>query len=155
MDDLELTFRRATDADLLLVTGWVEALYAEHPGPVPVDLSKVTASMRYFDKHPDRGGLYLLLEQGSEVALGYVIVTSYWSNEYGGIALILDELYVAAEHRNRRVGRLAIGKLPTLLPGQHVRVLLLEVEPDNPRARKLYESLGFQDTGRHPLRRLS
>lgn len=155
MEAFELEFRRAVESDLPLVTEWVEALFAEHPGPVPVDLNKVTDTMRYFEKHPERGGLHLLLERGREEALGYVIVASYWSNEYGGIALILDELYVAAEHRSRHIGRLAIEKLPTLLPGQDVCALLLEVDADNPRAKKLYESLGFRETGRHHLRRLS
>lgn len=151
---LDLHFRPATEADLPEVSACVAALYEEHPGPVPVDLSKVARTVRHFIAHPEAGGVHLLYERGHTEPLGYVIVATYWSNEYGGVALILDELYMKPDHRSRGIGRWVIERLHTLAPGQDVRALLLEVDTDNPRARRLYESLGFEETGRHHLRRL-
>lgn len=152
MDRVKLELVRARKEDLPLVVRWVKALFDEHPGPLPVDVEKVEETWRYFARHPNEGGVFLLEREGTPC--GYLIAASYWSNEYGGRALIIDELYVDAPWRGQGVGAEAIGQCATLLPGAKAEVLLLEVDDDNPRAYRLYESLGFRRTGRHHLRRL-
>jgi hypothetical protein len=36
--------------------------------------------------------------------LGYALLIPYWSNEFGGVLLFVDELFVLREVRNRGIG---------------------------------------------------
>jgi GNAT superfamily N-acetyltransferase len=119
------------------------ALYAEDPGPEPVSVENIRRTLFALREKPMRGRA-LVLEQDGE-ACGYALVIPYWSNELGGDIDIIDEIFVDRPYRGR-------GHATTLIAGlaggtepfaSKVVALALEVTPDNLRARRLYERLGF------------
>ena len=71
---------------------------------------------------------------------GYALLCKTYSQEAGGLAVWIDELYVRPEFRNRGLGRAFFAELPKRIPAARYR---LEIEPDNARAEKLYRSMGF------------
>lgn len=154
MTDATLTLRPATEHDLPRIAAMAIGLYTEHPGPVPMTAEKVSRTFRQFRAHPETGAVYVIEEPGAAQTVGYTVVATFWSNEYGGPALVVDELYVDPAFRGLGIGRAALTALETRARAEGRPALLLEVEHDNPRARKLYESLGFRLTGRDHLRRL-
>lgn len=119
------------------------ALAAEDPGE-PVDASQVRRTLETFRAEPTRGRA-LVATDGDRV-VGYALLASFWSNEYGGEIVSIDELYVAPSHRAQGVGTHlldAVGSDRTLWPREPV-ALELEVTPRNTRARAFYERLGFR-----------
>lgn len=86
-------------------------------------------------------GLYLVLEEGGEVS-GHI-----------GVRHILGELHITTiavvpEHRRRGNARALIGAALAAYP--RAGYVHLEVRPSNAAAIALYESLGFESTGRRP-----
>ena len=71
---------------------------------------------------------------------GYALLCRTYSQEAGGAAVWIDEVYICPEYRGRGLGHELFRNLKTLLPAARYR---LEIEPDNLRAEKLYRSLGF------------
>lgn len=90
---------------------------------------------------PHRGRILLFIDDTA--IYGYAILIPYWSNEFGGNLLFVDELFVKPEFRNRGIARKFFDFLRTQRPFDAV-VCALEVSPNNSRARKLYKSLGFE-----------
>jgi GNAT superfamily N-acetyltransferase len=79
--------------------------------------------------------------------VGYALLINFWSNEYGGIVLNIDELYVVPERRGAGTGTAFLNYLAAGHPGDCV-ALKLEVLPYNRRALRLYEKLGFEKSDR-------
>ncbi|MDQ3022410.1 MAG: GNAT family N-acetyltransferase [Bacteroidota bacterium] len=84
--------------------------------------------------------------------IGYAIVFTFWSNEYGGLIFNIDELYIIPEFRNKGIATIYIRKLKKKTAGK--AGLSLEVMPGNKKALKLYNRLEFNDTGRRHLIKL-
>ena len=72
--------------------------------------------------------------------------SAFWSNELGGEVCTIDELYVDPEHRGRGHATRLLEELSARsAPGLEGMVALaLEVTPDNARARRFYERIGFR-----------
>jgi ribosomal protein S18 acetylase RimI-like enzyme len=126
--------RRATTQDLEYVLELVEAFYAE--------------DRHTFDSAHCRAALVPLLESDTagcvwltEGVAGYVIVTWGYSIESGGREALIDELYIA--ERNRGYGTLLMQSLLPLLVEHGAKVLFLETELHNDRARRFYERIGL------------
>ncbi len=118
------------------------ALYDEDPGQ-PMSESQIRRTLAAFRREPLRGCAVVAIEDGTVV--GYALLVSFWSNEYGGEICTIDELYVKASHRGRGISTSLFEVANTdrsLWPNPPV-ALELEVTPDNKRARTLYERLGF------------
>jgi ribosomal protein S18 acetylase RimI-like enzyme len=79
----------------------------------------------------------------AQQAVGYAALTFVHSIEFGGRCAFVDELYVAPEHRGHGVGRRTLEMIVEESRRLNVRTLLLEVSPENERARRLYELVGF------------
>ena len=75
---------------------------------------------------------------------GYALLIPYWSNEFGGIVVLLDELLVEQQFRGQGIGRAFLRFLDEHRPFEAV-ALALEVSPKNAGARALYESMGFEE----------
>jgi len=87
------------------------------------------------------------LDVGQQV-VGYALLVSYWSNEFGGEVCAVDELYVNPEFRSRGHGASLFEGIERgdSWPGP-VAALALGTTPGNTRARRLYERLGFVSIG--------
>ena len=73
---------------------------------------------------------------------GYALLAKTYSQEAGGLAIWIDELYVIPEYRGRGIGHEFFSHLFRARPDE-VRRFRLEVEKENEGAVKLYRSLGF------------
>ena len=85
----------------------------------------------------------LIFEQEG-LAAGYALLCKTYSQEAGGMAVWIDELFVLPEFRSRGIGRNFFAELEKIVPAARYR---LEIEPDNARAEKLYRSMGFDVLG--------
>ena len=85
----------------------------------------------------------LIFEIEDQIA-GYALLCKTYSQEAGGMAVWIDELYVRPEFRGRGTGKAFFAELEKIVPAARYR---LEIEPDNARAEKLYRSMGFDVLG--------
>jgi ribosomal protein S18 acetylase RimI-like enzyme len=116
-------------------------LYEEDRGERDVDHSRFGKGIEYLLTHPSTAKIILFCE-GNAVR-GYALLVPYWSNEFGGTLLFVDELFVVSEFRSRGIGRSFFRYLEEERPFGPVASLGLAVNHGNTRARRLYESLGF------------
>ncbi len=127
----------------------MRALYSEDEAASPVDQSRFPLNIKFLIAQPSRGRIVLFSEGGS--LRGYALLIPYWSNEFGGTLLFVDEMFVIAEARNRGIGRSFSRFLDEERPFDAV-ALSVEVSPSNAGARRLYESLGFSHRTNSVLR---
>jgi len=136
-------WRAATvaDDDALVALGL--ALQREDPGPYPVDEAQYRRTLAALRAAPTRGRA-VVLDGPEGVVVGYALLVTWWNNELGGELLVIDELYVAPAHRGAGHGRALIeaARRGAFTDGAPVAAVV-EVYPDNVRARALYERLGF------------
>lgn len=86
--------------------------------------------------------IYILESEG--VIAGYGLVTKTFSQEAGGFAYWLEELYILDEFRSKGLGSEFFAYVEEH-KGAGVMRFRLEVEPDNIRAAALYERLGYKN----------
>ena len=79
---------------------------------------------------------------------GYALLCKTWSQEAGGRAVWIDEIYMLPEYRGRGIGRWFFSQLKEIEPAARYR---LEIEPENIRAKTLYEAMGFTELGYQQL----
>lgn len=134
------SFRKAEAADLPVLIELVDALYTEDPSPLQPTPEHTRRSFEAFTKHPEKG-MALLMEQEGQVA-GYALLVFFWSNEYGGHKVFIDELYVRPEWRGKGLATAFFEYIQQEWADFAV-AFELEVTPQNAKARQLYERLGF------------
>ena len=137
-------WRLAVTDDEEVIVSMSLALYDEDPLPPHVSAAQVHATLERFRREPTRGRALVLDVDGERA--GYALLVSFWSNELGGEICTLDELYIAPPWRRRGHGTRLVESLiagTAIWPGRPV-ALELEVSPENPRALRLYERLGFR-----------
>ncbi|MDL2250697.1 GNAT family N-acetyltransferase [Lachnospiraceae bacterium OttesenSCG-928-J05] len=84
-----------------------------------------------------------ILERDNQVA-GYALLSFTFSQEVGGKVAWLEELFMLPEFRGQGLGKEFFAFMEANVESKVSRVRL-EVEPDNDRAKRLYESLGYED----------
>ena len=77
-------------------------------------------------------------------AAGYALITKYFSQERGGLAYLIDELYVRPAYQGKGIGQQFFQEYEESVRGKTNR-LRLEVMPENTRAEALYRRMGYQD----------
>lgn len=81
-----------------------------------------------------------LMEDGGQTA-GYALLAFTWSQEGGGPAVWIEEIYILPAFRGRGLGQAFFEALRRLYP--EAARFRLEVEADNLRAKALYRRMGF------------
>ena len=107
-----------------------------------VDASTFPATIDRLLAEPVRGRILLFMR--SDIVCGYALLIPYWSNEFGGTVLLIDELFVEKPHRGQGMARAFFDFVTATRPFDAV-ALALEVSPKNARARALYEAMGFHE----------
>jgi GNAT superfamily N-acetyltransferase len=127
------------------------ALNAEDPGSAPVPAAHTLRTLQALRERPHLGRVVVLDLAGP---CGYALLIPFWSNEYGGETLVIDELYVEPAQRGHGHATALIQELATRADPKdsHLVALALETTPANASARRLYERLGFK-AGNLVLRR--
>jgi ribosomal protein S18 acetylase RimI-like enzyme len=120
----------------------MRSLYREDPASAAVPDSHFQATLATLLIQPQSGRVVLFLDEAKTLH-GYAILIPYWSNEFGGVIVFVDELYVRMESRNRGIARGLFTFVADARPFD-AKIIALEVSPDNVKARRLYESLGFE-----------
>jgi len=138
----ELDFVTLThDGDASEVLAMMRALYIEDEPAFAVDPGRFPLTIEFLLAEPSRGSVIVFAEGAA--LCGYAILIPYWSNEFGGTLLCVDELFVVPVARNRGIGHQFFGFLARSKPFDAVAIAL-EVSPGNLRAQRLYESIGFR-----------
>ncbi|HEX5659689.1 MAG TPA: GNAT family N-acetyltransferase [Polyangiales bacterium] len=132
-------FRRAREHDRALLLALCAAYREADHQPAAID--EVQAAVDAALAGDPLIHLYLI-DVGERCA-GYLAITIGYSIEVGGRDAFLDELYVEAWARSQGIGSLAIAFAEHACAPLQVRRLCMEVEHDNPRAKQLYERLGY------------
>ncbi len=129
-------------------------LFREDPGPLPGDSRNMRETLATLRREPWRGRA-VVLDLG-QVVVGYALLIAYWSNELGGEVCAVDELYVTPESRGHGHGTALLEALERgdIWPGRRFVAVALGVTPENARARRLYERLGFVPVGVSMVRKL-
>jgi GNAT superfamily N-acetyltransferase len=122
------------------VLSMMRGLYAEDQAASPVDPSLFPRTIDFLLTQRARGRIILFEEDQS--LRGYALLIPYWSNEFGGTLLFVDEIFVLPEARRRGIAKAFFQFLDEQKPYDAV-ALALEVTPANAAARRLYQSLGF------------
>ena len=138
----DVHFETITDAQQAAeVLAMMSALNLESEPVAGTDPSHFSLTIRTLLTEPSRGPIVLFLYRDGPV--GYALLIPYWSNEFGGTLLFVDELFVIAQARSRGIARQFFAFLAASRPFRAV-ALALEVDPTNERAKNLYESIGFE-----------
>lgn len=145
---MDVTFEPMTDgaaaADVLRM---MDGLYADDAA---VDRGRFALTIVGLLTEPERGRIVLFRKDGA--LCGYGLLIPYWSNEFGGTLLFVDELYVDEATRGQGIARSFLAFVAAQRP-YHAVALALEVSPRNVRARALYESFGFEQRHHQMLTR--
>lgn len=91
----------------------------------------------------------VMIEEDDEVA-GYGNLSFTWSTEAGGVVCWIEEIYVLPEKRGHGLGQQYLDWVRESYDG-FARRYRLEVCPQNPDAKRLYERHGFRDLGYLPM----
>lgn len=133
--------RPATAADLDALLALVRDFYAE--SPYPFDAVSARDSFATLLAAPARGRVWLALDEHS-AAIGHVVLALNHSMEYGGLAAIIDDLYVRPQARRRGVARALLYALFAQCRALGCRAVKVEVGAANAPARALYARYGLR-----------
>jgi ribosomal protein S18 acetylase RimI-like enzyme len=135
----DLQFRKYQSSDFEVLQNFVFQLYVEDVGENEMHSAKIKKTVKMLSQKPDLGEI-CMIEQASKV-VGYALLINYWSNEYGGLIVNIDELFIAANYRNQGIATQFIAYL--IQRNEQEVAFELEVNPENKNAYRLYQRLGF------------
>mgnify|MGYP003525681376 CR=1 FL=1 len=108
----------------------------------PIDLAVSRQLFEEFAANESLGKAWLIYHNTEIV--GYVILTFIFSFEFQGKIAFLDELYISENARGKGIGKQTINFIKVETLKLSLKLILLEVEPHNLNAQKLYISSDFE-----------
>ena len=139
-----LLFRHYTPKDYNEIVPMIMELYAKDGATTVSDMSvdKINRTIAALTENTQLGEIFIFEQE--KTVVGYAIITSFWSNEFGGRALLIDELLVKSAYRNQGISTHFFNFLFDKKIYNEV-VYLLEVGNGNEQAAHFYKRLGFND----------
>ena len=137
---MRATYKFITESDIGVVVSMMQEFYAIDNYPINPELSKKLFIEFIADA---KLGKAWLISTENGIA-GYVILTFVFSFEYGGTIAFLDELFLKEEARGKGIGRQTIGFIQREAGKSGLKLIYLEVEPNNEKAQRLYLSSDFE-----------
>lgn len=148
---MSVDFRTCTESDFDIVQKYVLSLYQEDLLGMEMTKAKIQKTFREFTHKPDKGRIIVFDRDNTVV--GYAIVVFFWSNEYGGDFVEVDELFVQKDYRGSGIGTAFFQWLEKTWGTSSV-ALSLQAAPSNERVVAFYERIGFRASPNHHLMKL-
>jgi ribosomal protein S18 acetylase RimI-like enzyme len=139
-----MVVRAATAADRGAAIRMLTAQLAEHQ--LPADDDGIAGAVELCLAHGSSAWLVMALASG--LPAGVLLANPIVSVEHGGIALWIEELYLAPERRRRGVARALLSFVCDQARSHGLRAVELEVVPTQQAALALYRALGFHTSDR-------
>jgi GNAT superfamily N-acetyltransferase len=138
-----LLFRPYQSADFDALEPMIFELYAdEDAATLSISEAHITRTVRAFSEQPHLGEIFIFQLRGEVV--GYAILTWFWSNEFGGKMVIIDELLVKEAYRGKGI---ASAFFNFLFKNKRYGEVAYELEVGLKKQKEmvLYHRLGFRD----------
>lgn len=145
---MKLVFRPYQEEDKSALFHLIMGLYAADAAGEEMTSDKIDKTIEVLSQESRAGEILMALD--GLTPIGYAILIRYWSNEYGGWLVFIDELFIAESHRGQGAGS-SFMHFITAQYFKDVQAFALEVMPSNHQALALYQRLGFIIDGRNHL----
>ncbi len=133
--------RKATSEDKELYMKLTDAFYHSEAVLHPVPDAHREAMWTELMRSNDYAECFFIEKDG--VTAGFLLLAYTFSQESGGKVAWVEEIYIYPEYRSQGLGTKFFEFIKKEIE-PHFSRIRLEVEPDNFKAKKLYESLGFE-----------
>lgn len=130
-----------TQAEIDTLYAMIFHFYEEYDPSHLISKESINDTIIHLTNHPENGSIQSIYDKENAL-VGYTILIKYWSNEYQGYLLFIDELYIIPSKRSLGYGKAAIALIEHAF--HDIKGLALEVSPTNTRAQSLYQTLGFE-----------
>jgi L-amino acid N-acyltransferase YncA len=139
------TYRMLEQPDVRSFLALVGARHRDDPPGWSLPQEKILATFRELQRNKDRGTLFVF-EQGL-VLVGYAILINFWSNRLGGLAVVVDEMYVDPDRGDPGLPADFLQLLAKVAPAE-VRAIRVAADARDRRSLGELKRLGFRDSGR-------
>ncbi|MGZ5309667.1 MAG: N-acetyltransferase family protein [Solirubrobacterales bacterium] len=119
-----------------LMLAYCDFYEVEHP-----DEARLTEMARALIDAPDDEGILLAARDGDAVA-GFAACGWKWSSLRGARIVVLEDLFVAPDHRGEGIADELIGACAEIARRHGAPVLAWYTQPTNKRARAVYDRVG-------------
>ncbi len=139
----DLTFRPYHPDDFAVLSEMIFELYADDAATTVGTISTATiqTTIAQFSSDCPMGDI-IIFEIRGEV-IGYTLLTWFWSNEFGGKMLMIDELLVQSAWRGQGIATVFFQYLFAARKYEEV-AYLLEVGAEKQDSARLYYRMGFK-----------
>jgi GNAT superfamily N-acetyltransferase len=141
--------QQASSAEVSVLVDLMAEFYAESGYP----LDRAWAAASFGELFSSRGRGFVWIAQLGGEPSGYVVLVLRHSMEFGGLAGIIDDLFVRPAHRRRGMGRALLDAAFSECRKLGATAVEVEVGIDNSAAGALYGRFGLvpNDEGRRRL----
>ena len=135
--------RVAEATDVFALSALMREFYAESN----FQLSDDAASRAFLTliRDPSLGRVWIFEIEGE--AAGFVVLTTAFSMEYGGLRGFVDDLFVQPRHRGRGLASAALVEVRTMCETLGICALLVETTDASAIALHAYRAAGFVESG--------
>lgn len=135
---MAVSFNLYQEDDYKDLVQMIVALYDEDAEGEQISESKINSTISESRKNPQKITIYMFKDNDENI--GYAILVFFWSNEFGGNILTIDELYVLKKYRGKGI---ATNFLSHIKGTEGIVAMQLETMPSNQKALDYYKRLGF------------
>jgi ribosomal protein S18 acetylase RimI-like enzyme len=146
---MALTFRDYRTEDFEALVEMVLGLYSKDGSKqTAMTEDKVALTVEQLMAESNQGRLFIFEKKGTTV--GYCILNRFWSNEFSGYILYVDELFISPANRGSGIGEEFFRFMETK-PENDFVAFMLETTPDNEKAINFYRRIGFKTHHNHMM----
>jgi len=135
---MTVSFNVYQDNDYKDLMQMIVSLYAEDAEGEQISEIKIKSTIAEFQENPQKINIYMF--KNNDENIGYAILVFFWSNEFGGNIITIDELYVLKNYRGKGIAAEFLSYIKGI---KGTVALQLETTPSNLRALNYYKRLGF------------
>jgi GNAT superfamily N-acetyltransferase len=136
----DIYYRKPVSSDLAQLQLLVDDFYQAEAVPGLSKRPDVGLSFANFDESPDQGQIVVF--ESNATIIGYAILIFYWSNEYGGNVIVIDEMFVSESYREQGIPSHFLSWIEQSFSHKSAG-MSMQVSHVNEKAAKLYGELGF------------